>query len=974
MQRIVAYPSVVICLVSAITGFFLYHLPHLSFKVSIYDLIMEDIPESVRYRQFTEAFGTEEIIRVVVTSDNIWEPALFEKTSTISDKLSQVDGVRRVISLPAIKSAVEMAGPVSLDAFKQIIEPVTLFQRNLLSEDHRRTVLTLVLATDADRDAVIDEVATILAELSQGQTLYQIGMPLVSRALGQLSTKDFLRIPPITLILMALLLWLLFRNKAGVLLPLLCVGTALVWTFGLFAVTHTPLSLLTMIVPVFLIAVGTAYCLHICSAYFASVTYAASPAEAALATCSQVAFPTSLAVLTTLAGIGSLMVNKMIAIREFAVFSCFGMASLLIICLTLLPAVMALLPVPKRKEKDVPSGPGPLRRFLDAIVEIDLNWQSTMVPLLLLTVLFFMAGALRLRVETNPLHYFKKDTDVYRHFHDSHQGLSGSFPVTVVLKGPEDYFESPANIKMLARLEKALDKLPNVDKVISFAGYLKLVNYASNRYDETYHALPEEGFELRMLINDYRMLLGEDMLARFMTPDFSSSNLLILTHISSSLEFLQLKETIHGLLPQYLPKELTGDVTGLGVAVSASSRLLTQGQIKSLALSLVLISGIMLVLFLSLKVGFIAIVPNLFPIVVNLGLMGWLGIPLSLATSLIAGIAIGLAVDDTIHYLVRYNWEFKKDLDKDRALRDTIHHIGKPIVYTSITVALGFSVLMFSQFKPTAVFGLLMVVTMGAALVGDLILLPSLMRHVELVTAWDMLRLMPTLGGMSAGVVHEINQPLNAIKMGSDFLKMVSQSDGSVPPQQVKQVADEIGMQVDRASGIVQRLGDLGQQPRFDRESVDINQAIQNTLDILAHQLTIENINLAIDLAEDLPPVMAHANRLEQAVYNLLSNAGEAILAKRVASGLMQPGRISLRSFRQGRYVVLEIADSGIGMAEQVKERAFEPFFTTKETGAGKGLGLTITHEIVRDYGGKMSLESKENQGAVVTLRFPASV
>jgi diguanylate cyclase (GGDEF)-like protein len=149
----------------------------------------------------------------------------------------------------------------------------------------------------------------------------------------------------------------------------------------------------------------------------------------------------------------------------------------------------------------------------------------------------------------------------------------------------------------------------------------------------------------------------------------------------------------------------------------------------------------------------------------NFGLMGWLGIELSMATSLVASIAIGLAVDDTIHYLVRYNREFKKDLRKERALRDTIRGVGRPIIFTTLTIGLGFAVLLFSHFKPTAVFGLLMVITMGSALIGDLILLPSLMTHVELITIWDLLRLklgkdpekgIPLLDGLSRSQAHYI--------------------------------------------------------------------------------------------------------------------------------------------------------------------------------------------------------------------------
>jgi hypothetical protein len=260
-------------------------------------------------------------------------------------------------------------------------------------------------------------------------------------------------------------------------------------------------------------------------------------------------------------------------------------------------------------------------------------------------------------------------------------------------------------------------------------------------------------------------MLGEDMLTRFMSSDFSKTNILLLTHISSSKDFLQIRDDIMAHVKSNFSNDLTWDVTGLGMTIAVSSHLLTEGQIKSLAITMVLVFGIMFALFLSLKVGLIAVVPNVFPIIINFGVMGWFGIELSMATSLIASIAIGLAVDDTIHYLVRYNLEFKTDLDEKRAIKDTLTHVGRPITFTTVTICVGFSVLLFSSFKPTAIFGAMMVITSLSALIGDLIVLPSLIQHVEVVTLWDLLRLklgkeppegIPLFNGLSRTQVHYV--------------------------------------------------------------------------------------------------------------------------------------------------------------------------------------------------------------------------
>ena len=197
-------------------------------------------------------------------------------------------------------------------------------------------------------------------------------------------------------------------------------------------------------------------------------------------------------------------------------------------------------------------------------------------------------------------------------------------------------------------------------------------------------------------------------------------------------------------------------------------------------------------------------------------------------------------MDDTIHYLVRYNREFKRDLNKDRAMRDTVRSVGRPIILTTLMICLGFSILTFSQFKPTATFGVLMVMTMGAALVGDLILLPALMLHVELVTAWDLLKRMPALEAMSANTAHELRQPLNAIRMGSDFLDMMLQKKETIPQGVLSHVSEEIGAQVDRATAIINRMSQFSKHPGETPEAVDVNRAIGDALEMVSHRMALE--------------------------------------------------------------------------------------------------------------------------------------
>jgi predicted RND superfamily exporter protein len=335
-------PLVVIAIILAVTLFFAWQIRHLSFKTSIYDLQIEDLPETARYEDFKKLFGSDEIIRVVAKDGNVFDAPTFRKIEQLAENVAQIDGVRRVISLPGIKKAVDVTGNWSMEKFYAVVSGADLFQNNLFSSDGKTTALTLVLKNEATPDDVIQRVRKLIADTSRDLTLYQIGMPLVSEALAKFTEKDFSRLPPITLLLIAIILFCLFRKLRYILIPLTCVGLALIWTFGLMALLRIPLSMLTMIVPVFLIAVGTAYCLHIVSEYIACSKQADSPADVTALTFSYIAFPTFLAVLTTIIGLGSLLVNRITMIQEFAIFACFGMVSMLIIVLTFLPAALSL--------------------------------------------------------------------------------------------------------------------------------------------------------------------------------------------------------------------------------------------------------------------------------------------------------------------------------------------------------------------------------------------------------------------------------------------------------------------------------------------------------------------------------------------------------------------------------------------------------------------------------------------------------
>jgi len=228
---------------------------------------------------------------------------------------------------------------------------------------------------------------------------------------------------------------------------------------------------------------------------------------------------------------------------------------------------------------------------------------------------------------------------------------------------------------------------------------------------------------------------------------------------------------------------------------------------------------------------------------------------------------------------------------------------------------------------------------------------------------------MTSLGEMSAGIAHELNQPLNAIKMGNEYLKMMLEEGQTISESAMRQVVESVSEQVDRASTIINHLREFGRKPDFGRKKLNINTPIRGVLNIIGRQLKLQNIKVTLDLDDSLPPILAQNNRLEQVFFNLITNARDAINQKEGD----EDREITIRTFMENGSVVVTVSDTGIGIPPEVREKIFEPFYTTKEVGKGMGLGLSIIYGIVKDYDGEIEVQSEEGRGTTFKHIFPPS-
>ena len=742
-------------------------IPLLTFSTSVRNLIVDDIPERLRYEEFKGLFGSDEIIHVVIKGDDVFSPSFFSQIRNLSMTFGQVPGVDRVISLSQVKNSVDPNNDWSLERFSELVAPVKVFHRYLVSPDHRVAGITLILNEQADQEAISRLVNTSLTSIANGYQGYQIGMPSVSIALSRYTQRDFLHLPFYTNLIIAVILLIFFKRFVEMAIPLLTVAVAGTWTMGIVAWSGLTINMLTAVVPVLMIAVGTAYCLYVYCAFRKCLPVCDDVRIALLATYSKTAYPTVIAVITTISGIISLMATPIAAIRQFSGLACLGIFALMLAILTFLPCLLVIAwpNLHKRHAQLTERFFSPI--MVDKLVNLIVGQRRRIFWLLIIVSLFLLAGIFRIHVETNPLSYFKQSTPVRQHFHDIYRHLSGSFPLHLKIStDQEDYFLAMDAITELTEHQHFLETLPDVDKTLSLADYLMLVNYVTNRFDPQFYRLPEADYEARMLVNQFKTILGRDILNRYISKDFSIANITMLTHLHSARGFLDIEKTIREYCKRYQDKKVAFHTTGFGLVMSLGCQHLVSGQVYSLLITLGIVFVLIYLMFFSIKIGVIAILTNLFPIIVSFGVMGWLGIDLSMGTCLIASIVLGLAVDDTIHYLVRYKKAYAQEMDSIAAMRRTLMHIGQPIVATTIAISAGFSILMISNFRPTAVFGLLMMLAMASALSGGLVILPALLSKVSPITLEEIFELriggtklqqqVPLLKGMTRFQVHRI--------------------------------------------------------------------------------------------------------------------------------------------------------------------------------------------------------------------------
>ena len=344
---------------------------------------------------------------------------------------------------------------------------------------------------------------------------------------------------------------------------------------------------------------------------------------------------------------------------------------------------------------------------------------------------------IQIHVSTESITNFASDSDVRKGFNIVNDKLGGANHFYIVIEGTHtDTFKDPRNLETLTELQNWLEQQPEIGDTVSVADYLMLINQAFHNNDPAFHKIPDN----KRLITQLLFLSSSEELDSIVDTRFRTANLIVRSKVINSDKMSELLERIQPRLAQF-PEHLTPTITGNPVLISETLTNIIVGQARSIALALVFVYAILTVMFMSPKIGAIALIPNIIPVAVYFGSLGFFGISLNPSTSLIAPMVLGIAIDDTIHYFSRFNREVHRHANDRKATLLALKAVGRPVTLTSIGLCLGFLVLMTSELRMQAHVGLMASYALAIAWFSDFLLTPALCASVRFTTLWDALTL-----------------------------------------------------------------------------------------------------------------------------------------------------------------------------------------------------------------------------------------
>jgi len=558
--------------------------------------------------------------------------------------------------------------------------------------------------------------------------IYLAGPTIVNAELDRMSQRDIKIFMPVMFAIAVIVLILLFRNFSGVLIPIVTISINSVCVVGLFTLFHNKMNMISgMLTPlIFIITLATT--IHILNRFYLESEHSADRQKNIIYSIKEIAIPCFLTSVTTSIGFLSFMVSDVKPVKTMGIFTAAGVMMSFFVCILLLPILISLIPGKRRNISQhlLKNANTTDTTFRGLFGHMGVFVHKHTIPIIivsLISVCLAIYGGTRIKVDSNIFESFPDDSEISRSSSFIECNLMGLLPVEFVLKAPGTAgIFRPEVLREMESIQEYLATIPEVTNSISVADYVKRLH--AMRGNDLSKDTEVSGEKARNYAK-FASLRGDAIVNTLYSKDCEQGRISVRMRNVSSSRYQEIMENVKKYINTNSPLGISCAITGIVPLLMDMQGYLAMSQIKTFLLAFFFIFISITLLLKSIRFGMISMIPNLVPIVITLGVMGFLNISLDVATIMIASVAIGISVDDTIHFLYRFKREFEKDKQYYQAIQRTLTGVGKAILFTTIIATSGFLIFCLSSFKPIQHFGLLTGITMVSALISDLFILPS---------------------------------------------------------------------------------------------------------------------------------------------------------------------------------------------------------------------------------------------------------
>ncbi len=753
------------------------HVPQIKMDTSTEGFMHPDDPVLLTYNEFRAQFGRDERIVLAIKSDDIFTVDFLTTLRDLHEELEEkVPYLDDITSLYNVRNTRGEGDKLITD---DLLEPMPttevqvavikkqamashFYKDLLLSQDGKMT--TIVIETDAyshvgevelsaedafdegfgDDNATVTEKERMFlsdqenAELlkivhvivdrykEKGLEIYVAGSPAVNNSLKAQMKADMQKFTRITFLIIIIFLFAIFRRISAVVYPLIVIILSLLTTVGMMSWVGAAFKLPTQIVPSLLLAVSVGATVHILSIFFDALNKHGNKKEAISHTLRHSGLAIAMTSVTTAIGVGSFSGSEVAPISDLGIFASFGVMVSLLLTLTLLPALLSITNLKQKPKKVI----GKFDELMGILALFPIKYYKGILIGSAILVAFSLFAASQVHLSHNPLYWFQPDNENRVSTEVIDAKMNGTVTIEVVIDtGVENGWNDPERLRKLnamsARMEAYVDTHTHIGKVVSLASIVKETNRALHENKEEAYVIPKDA----SLVSQELLLFensGSDDLEDVVDSQFSKARVTIKLPWTDAIKAVGVLEYVKNEAIKTFPKDKV-DSTGMIPLLINTLSNAVHSSVASYFIAFVLISFMMMLILGSVRMGLLSMIPNLAPIIVGLLLMYMFSIPLDMFTLLIGSIAIGLVVDDTIHFLHNFRRYYLETGDSEKSIQMTFLTTGKAMVITTIVLSLGFYSYLMADMISVQNFGFLTGTVIVFALLSDLLLAPALM-------------------------------------------------------------------------------------------------------------------------------------------------------------------------------------------------------------------------------------------------------